>query len=160
MVVAQLWPTIDFNDRSGLATSSRKVALELWGGKIPDGDPVRNAKLLFGAENPPDCRYVSGSQDQIGLLVPGISRLYYDGGYWPGKIDNCIDPDICNWLSEVVNLIPLEPRPAGFDPIAEKHLEKSFVRELGEAGELCWESILRKDINGLGKSMTMTLLMW
>jgi len=160
VVVAQLWPTIEFNDRSGMATSSRKIALELWKGKIPDGDPVRNAKLLFGAENPPDCRYVSGSQDQIGLLVPGISRLWYEGHFWPARIDNCIDRDTCEWLSGVLHLVPVDPRPSGFDPIAVKNLRREYVQELGEAGTLCWESILKHDIEGLGKSMTNTLLAW
>ena len=47
VVVAQIYPTIDFNDRSGMATSSRKVAMELWGDQYPAGDPVRNAQLLF-----------------------------------------------------------------------------------------------------------------
>jgi hypothetical protein len=160
VVVAQLWPTIDFNDRSGMATSSRKVALEIWGGKIPEGDTVRNAQLLFGAENPPYSKYVSGSQDQIGLLVPGINRLFYKGGYWPDKIDNCTDPDICEWLSDVLHLIPLDPRPIGYNPLAEKNLKKEFVRELGESGTLCWESILKKDVNGLGKAMTGSFLAW
>jgi hypothetical protein len=41
-----------------------------------------------------------------------------------------------------------------------QHLEKPLIRELGEAGDACWESILRKDINGLGKSLTNTLLSW
>jgi cytidyltransferase-like protein len=160
VVVAQLWPTIDFNDRSGMATSSRKVAIELWGGKFPDGDTVRNAQLLFGAENPPYSQYVSGSQDQIGLLVPGISRLYYNGGYWPEKIDNCLNPEICDWLSSVLHLVELEPRPVGYDPIAVKNLKKPFIKELGDAGELCWKSILNKDVNGLGKSMTDSFLAW
>lgn len=110
VVVAQLWPTISFNDRSGMATSSRKVALELWDGNIPEGDPLRNAKLLFGAENPPGCNYISGSQDQIGLLVPDVSRLYYKGDYWPEKIDNSLDPEVCDWLSEVLHLIPVDAR--------------------------------------------------
>ncbi|MFN8240758.1 MAG: adenylyltransferase/cytidyltransferase family protein [Bacteroidales bacterium] len=160
VVVAQLWPTIDFNDRSGMATSSRKIAIELWNGSVPSGDPVRNAKLLFGAENPPGCRYVSGSQDQLGLLVPGISRLYYDGDFWPSAIDNCIDPGICDWLSGVLHLIPLEPRPEGFDPIAIKNLEPGKVAELGKAGTSCWESIIRKDVKGLGRAMTDTFLSW
>lgn len=160
VVVAQLRPTIDFNDRSGMATSSRKIALELWNGKVPEGDPVRNARLLFGAENPPGCKYVSGSQDQIGLLVPGVNRLFYNGGYWPEKIDNCIDPEICDWLSGVLYLIPVDPRPVGFDPISIKKLDKDSVKELGEAGTLCWESILKKDVKGLGRSMTRTFLAW
>jgi cytidyltransferase-like protein len=160
VVVAQLWPTIDFNDRSGMATSSRKIAIELWDGKVPSGDPVRNAKLLFGAENPPDCKYVSGSQDQIGLLVPGVNRLYYNGGFWPAEINNKNDPETCEWLSSVLHLVPLEPRPLGFDPIAVKHLEKDYVRLLGEAGDLCWKSILNRDIKGLGRAMTQTFMMW
>jgi cytidyltransferase-like protein len=160
VVVAQLWPTIEFNDRSGMATSSRKVAIELWGGKLPEGDTVRNAQLLFGAENPPYSEYISGSQDQIGLLVPGISRLYYKGGFWPDKIDNCIDPGICDWLSEVIQLVPLDPRPVGYNPIAVRNLERKFVKELGDAGALCWESILKKDLFGLGKSMTTTFHAW
>jgi cytidyltransferase-like protein len=159
VVVAQLWPTIDFNDRSGMATSSRKVALELWG-EFPEGDVIRNAKLLFGAENPPGKKYVSGSQDQIGLLAPGINRLYYDGNYWPARIDSCTDPEICNWLSGVLQLIPLDPRPEGYDPISIRDLQRAFVIELGEAGNLCWESIMKRDVQGLGKAMTRSFLAW
>jgi cytidyltransferase-like protein len=160
VVVVQIWPTIEFNDRAGMATSSRKIALELWGGRIPEGDPVRNAKLLFGAENPPGSKYVSGSQDQIGLLVPGISRLYYEGKYWPSDIKTSIDPCICQWLSDILYLIPLDPRPSGYDPIAVKHLKREFVKELGDSGNECWNSITNKDIKGLGKAMTKSYLAW
>jgi cytidyltransferase-like protein len=160
VVVVQIRPTIEFNDRAGMATSSRKIALELWGGKIPEGDPIRNAKLLFGAENPPGSKYVSGSQDQIGLMAPGISRLYYDGKYWPSDIKTSIDPSICEWLSDVLYLIPLEPRPSGYDPISVKNIDKEFVKELGNSGNECWESIINKDIYGLGKAMTKSFLAW
>ncbi len=160
VVVVQINPSIEFNDRAGMATSSRKIALELWGGRIPEGDPLRNAKLLFGAENPPGSKYVSGSQDQIGLLVPGVNRLYYDGKYWPSDIKTSVDPSICEWLSDVLYLIPLEPRPLGYDPIAVKNIEKEFVKELGDSGNECWESIIKKDINGLGKAMTKSFLAW
>jgi cytidyltransferase-like protein len=160
VVVAQILPTIDFNDRSGLATSSRKTGIQIWGDRYPDGDHERNAKLLFGAENPPGKLYISGSQDHIGLLYPGINRLYYNGGYWPERIESAVSSEICDWLSEVLHLVPLEPRPAGYDPLKIMHLEKPLIRELGAAGDSCWESILRKDVKGLGKSMTDTLLSW
>jgi cytidyltransferase-like protein len=160
VVVVQIWPTIEFNGRAGMATSSRKIAFELWGGKIPEGDPIKNAKLLFGAENPPGSKYVSGSQDQIGLMVPGINRLYYDGKYWPSDIKTCIDPSICEWLSDVLYLIPLKTRPSGYDPIEVKHLDREFVKELGNSGNECWESIINKDIYGLGKAMTKSFLAW
>jgi cytidyltransferase-like protein len=159
-VVAQIWPTLDFNDRSGMATSSRKVALELWGQEFPKGDTIRNAQLLFGAENPPYAKYISGSQDQIGILAPGVNRLYYDGGFWPARIDSCVDPEICEWLSKVLHLIPLEPRPEGYDPIKVKHLEPDIIKELAESGNNCYDSIIKKDVNGLGKAMTQSFLTW
>jgi cytidyltransferase-like protein len=160
VVVAQIWPTLDFNGRSGLATSSRDCGIKIWGDRYPEGDPMENAKLLFGAENPPGTEYVSGSQDHLGLLLPGINRLHYDGGYWPDKIESSRDEDICNWLSDVIHLVRLKPRPDGYDPLKEMHLEKPFIKELGKAGDNCWESIIKKDINGLGKSLTDTFLSW
>jgi hypothetical protein len=159
-VVAQIWPSLDFNNRSGLATSSRDVGIKLWGDRYPEGNPVENAKLLFGAENPPGKEYISGSQDHLGLLMPGINRLYYNGGYWPEKIDSTTDKDICDWLSDVVHLVPLKPRPIGYDPLKEMNLKNELVKQLGESGNNCWESILKKDIKGLGKAMTDTLLLW
>ncbi|MDD1698859.1 MAG: adenylyltransferase/cytidyltransferase family protein [Methanoregula sp.] len=160
VVVAQIWPDMDFNDRSGLATSSRKVGIQLWGDRYPDGNPEQNAKLLFGAENPPGKKYISGSQDHLGLLMPGVNRLYYDGGFWPEKIDSTVDKDICDWLSGVIHMVPLEPRPDGYDPLEIMYLENHMIKELGEAGDLCWESILKKDITGLGKALTNTFLSW
>ena len=159
-VVAQLRPTIDFNDRSGMATSSRKVAVDIWGDQYPNGDPIKNARFLFGAENPPGSKYISGSQDQIGLFNPGISRLFYNGNYWPEQIESTIDKEICDWLSTVLYLFPHKPRPNGYDPIKEKELKKENIKELGDAGELCWQSILKKDIVGLGKSMSKTFFAW
>jgi cytidyltransferase-like protein len=160
VVVAQIWPTMDFNGRSGLATSSRDFGIKIWGDRYPEGDPVKNAKILFGAENPPGTEYVAGSQDHLGLLMPGVNRLHYNGGYWPDYIQSSVDKDICDWLTDVIHLVPLKPRPDGYDPLKEMHLEKYFIRDLGEAGDRCWESILRKDILGLGKSLSDTLISW
>jgi cytidyltransferase-like protein len=159
-VVAQIWPDYDFNDRSGMATSSRKIAGELWGGKLPEGDPVRMAKLLFGAENPPGSEYISGSQDQLGILLPGANRLDYDGNYWPGNIESRIDAQTCDWLSNVLHLVPLTPRPEGYNPLIEKNITSENVKELGAAGNLCWEGITEHDVNKLGAGMKQTFLSW
>src|ERR1035437_3215959 len=145
---------------SGVATSSRDFGIKIWGDRYPEGDPVENAKILFGAENPPGTEYVAGSQDHLGLLMPGVNRLHYNGGYWPDYIQSSVDKDICDWLTDVIHLVPLKPRPDGYDPLKEMHLEKYFIRDLGEAGDRCWESILRKDILGLGKSLSDTLISW
>jgi hypothetical protein len=160
VVVAQIWPTMEFNDRSGLATSSRKVGIQIWGDRYPEGDHEQNAKLLFGAENPPGKSYISGSQDHIGLLFPGINKLFYNGGYWPEKIESVTTKEICEWLTEVLYLVPLEPRPAGYDPLKETNLKESLIRELAEAGDLCWDAILNKDIAKLGTALTNTFMSW
>jgi hypothetical protein len=60
----------------------------------------------------------------------------------------------------VLHLVLLEPRPDGYDPLKEMHLEKPFIYELGEAGDMCWEGIINKDIAKLGKALTNTLLSW
>jgi cytidyltransferase-like protein len=144
VVVAQLWPTIEFNDRSGMATSSRKVAVEVWGNELPHGNPITNARILFGAENPPGSKYVSGSQDHIGLLNPGISRLYYEGEYWPSQIDSTRDKDLCDWLSNTIHLIPLEPRPIGYDPLKEKHLAINNVKSLATRANNAGQALFGK----------------
>jgi len=160
VVVAQIYPTIDFNDRSGMATSSRKVAMELWGDEYPAGDPVRNAQLLFGAENPPGAEYISGSQDHIGLLVPGVSRIDYNGKYWPNNIENTVDRETCEWLSDVLHFAPLQPRPDGYNPILSKNLDPKIIKRLGESGDACYDAILKKDVKQLGESMKETFLCW
>jgi hypothetical protein len=125
-----------------------------------EGDPVRNAKLLFGAENPPGSEYISGSQDQLGLLVPGISRLDYNGTYWPGNIENTVDRETCDWLSRVLHLVPLQPRPEGYNPILEKNLEIHLVKRLADSGVNCFEAIQKKDVILLGEAMKETFLTW
>ena len=159
-IVVQIWPVIDFNHRSGMATSSRKIARELWGDKIPEGDQVRNAKLLFGAENPPGSEYISGSQDQLGILLPGANRLDYDGKFWPCHIESAVDPGTCEWLSKVLHLIPLAPRPEGYDPLLEMHLTIENVGELADSCHLCWEGIVEKNVKKLGEGMKGTFLTW
>lgn len=160
VVVAQIWPTIDFNDRSGMATSSRKVAIDLWGNQYPGGNSQKNARLLFGAENPPGTQYISGSQDHIGLLVPGISKLDYNGGYWPEKIETIADRETGEWLSEILHLVPLQPRPEGYNPIEKQNLTMSVVKRLGESGAACFDAILKKDVRLLGEAMKETFLCW
>jgi len=160
VVVAQIWPTMDFNNRSGLATSSRDFGIKIWGDRYPDGNPLENAKILFVAENPPGTKYIAGSQDHLGLLLPGVNRLHYNGEYWPDYIQSTVDKDICDWLTDVIHLVPLKPRPDGYDPLKEIHLEKHFIKDLGEAGDRCWESILLKNIRGLGKALSDTLIAW
>ncbi len=40
MVVVGLEPTFWYMERAGMATGTRKVAMQLWDGRLPDGDPA------------------------------------------------------------------------------------------------------------------------
>ena len=71
-------PDYEFNDRSGMSTSSRKKAIELWQTDIPEGDKEKLAKTLFCYENPPGTPYVSGSQDALGIVMPGLNKYEYN----------------------------------------------------------------------------------
>lgn len=66
-IVLNVHPHQQFKTRSGLATSTRTYGMKLWGtlagGRPPVGEkPEDLALMLFGAENPPGCKYVAGSQ--------------------------------------------------------------------------------------------------
>lgn len=160
VVTVALEATYDFDDRCGMATSTRRVAEWLWGKQLPSTDYEKAAKILFACENPPGTTYVSGSQDAIGLIFPGINRLDYAGGYWPERIESCWDPEVARWLEGVLHFIPLAPRPAGYDPLLQKNLDPDPIRRLGEAGKLCWDSIMARDVAGLGRSLSETLRSW
>ena len=108
--------------RSGLATSTRNLWTTIFRYGILEDQPEDLAKLLFGYENPPGTKYVAGSQDAIGLTHPGVNRLYYDGEYWPKRIDKCVDDDICAWLENSIQLVELFERPPGYDPLAKQNL--------------------------------------
>jgi len=83
-ITASLEPTIEFNERSGMATSTRKKAIELWNYHLPLEKPEKLARLLFRYDNDPGTTEVSGSQDSIGITMPGINKFWFDrGNYWP-----------------------------------------------------------------------------
>ena len=146
-------PDLEFNDRSGMSSSTRKKAVELWQTDIPDGDPHLLARTLFCLENPPGTTYVSGSQDAIGIVFPGLNRLDYAAGeYWPEKITTVNDPDVLDWLERHLWFITLPPRAGDFNVLDDTHISAEGARALAEAADGVWKAILTRDINGLGRS--------
>jgi hypothetical protein len=53
VITISIEPTIEFNERSGMATSTRRKAVELWGSRLPSGNYEMVAKMLFCYDNPP-----------------------------------------------------------------------------------------------------------
>ncbi|ADQ81018.1 cytidyltransferase-related domain protein [Paludibacter propionicigenes WB4] len=149
-------PDYEFNDRSGMSTSSRKKAIELWQSDVPEGDKEKLARMLFCFENPPGTKYVSGSQDSLGITVPGLNNLYYEGDFWPSKIQSVLDDDILDWIEQRLWMIPLYPRHKDYDVLADTHITPQNVQELSDATKACWDALLAKDAVAVGKAMTQS----
>lgn len=146
-------PDYDFNDRSGMSTSSRKKAIELWQVNIPAGDREKLAKTLFCFENPPGTKYVSGSQDALGIVLPGLNKLYYDGNFWPSKVESELRSDILAWIEKRLWLIPLYPRHNGYDVLSETNITPQNAKKLSDAAHRCWSAIKDKNTQLFGQSV-------
>ncbi len=150
VITISIEPTIEFNDRSGMATSTRKKAIDLWNTDIPAGNREQLAKVLFSYENPPGTKVVSGSQDSIGIVMPGLNRLNYDGRYWPVDIEQVMDEEILTWIENHLYLITLGPRESDFDVLENTDITPANAKALKAAAEECWNAILAKDLAEFG----------
>jgi hypothetical protein len=57
-------------------------------------------------------------------------------------------------------MVYFQKRPNDYNPLLEQNITLSGVRKLAESGELCWQSILKRDVKGLGRALTTTLEAW
>jgi len=154
VVTVSIEPDYEFNDRSGMATSSRKKAIELWQVDIPAGNRVELAHTLFCKENPPGSQYISGSQDSLGIVLPGLNRLLYDGAHWPSEITSVTDSDILDFIEKRLWIVPLFPRRNSYNVLDNTHINKENVKRLSIAADDCWNALLQKDLQKLGDAMT------
>jgi cytidyltransferase-like protein len=146
-------PEIEFNDRSGMSSSTRVKAIDLWHTDIPDGDREKLAHTLFCVENPPGTSYVSGSQDSIGIVFPGVNRLDYpSNNYWPRKITTVTDDDILSFIENHLWFINLSPRSGDFDVLANTDISEPKARALALAADDTWNAILQKEIHKFGRA--------
>ena len=152
VIVMSIEPTLEFNDKSGMATSSRKKAIELWQNQIPAGNREQLAKLIFCIENPPGTKTVSGSQDQLGILLPGLNKLNYDNGYWPASIDSITDDETLNYISEHLYLIQLPQRKKGYDVLGNTNINPASAKKLADATNRCWKAMKKQDTIHWGKA--------
>jgi len=163
MVVVALEPTVRFMDRCGMSTSTRRVAMELWDGQLPDRDPAELVRTLYAEENKGKPE-PSGSQDMIGLVYPGVNRLDYEfgheGGIFPEHVESCTDPAVARWIERVIHVVPVMPRPGGYNPLGVKNLDPDWIRRLGRSGADCYDAIIHQDLAALGASMNECMQCW
>jgi len=145
-------PTIEFNHRSGMATSSRNCARKLWGIKLPNDDNEKLAKILFSYENPPGKKEISGSQDHIGIIYPCLNKLNYNGKYWPESIESIFDEEILKFIENSISLIPLLPRENDYDVLGKINKDLKLINKLSESATNVWNSIKEMNIKEFGKA--------
>ena len=151
VITISIEPTIEFNERSGMASSTRRKAIELWNTDIPSGDNEQNAKILFSYENPPGTKIIAGSQDALGIVMPGLNKLEYEGSYWPKNIISVEDENILSWIEEHLYLMTLGPRNYSFDVLEGIRINNENAGELSAAAEKCWDAILNADLKNFGE---------
>ena len=163
MVVVQIEPTFRPMDRSGIASGTRAVAMKIWRGRLPNRPPQDLVRELYEVENRGKAE-PSGSQDMIGMVYPGVNRLDYDfkihGGIFPAHIESCNRAKVARWLDTVLHLIPVEPRPEGYNPLGIKNLDPKWVARLGESGQDCYDAIVGMDAAALGASLNLNMKCW
>jgi hypothetical protein len=163
MVVVQIQPDFRPMDRSGIASGTRQIAMDLWKGKLPNRPPGELVRELYEVENKGKTE-PSGSQDMIGLVYPGINRLDYDfkvhGGVFPSHIESCNSRKVARWLGSVLHLLPVEPRPEGYSPLGVRNLTPKWVASLGRSGRDCYDAIVKRDATALGASLNLTMKCW
>ena len=143
-----LEPTFEIRERCGLSTSTRNTIKRVWPYRLPDMDPEMLARLVFCLENDPERSdgIVSGAQDAIGICVPGLARHYYNGSYWPEKIEYTSDAALLGWLEDHLCMIPMFPRRPGCSVVEGKDITPVKVRALAAAADRCWDAIQRMDL--------------
>ena len=146
-----------------MGTSTRNVALKLWGAVLPEKDPAELVRSLYGAENL-GRQEPSGSQDMAGIVYPGISRLDYDyryeGGNFPIHVESNNDPLVAAWLEKVIYMVPIAQRPPEYSPLGVKNLKPEWIAQLSQSGKDCYDAILARDSQALGASMNACMVCW
>jgi len=163
MVVVAVEPQFRWMDRAGICGSTRQIALELWHGTLPARDPEQLMRELYQAENEGQAE-PSGSQDMIGLIYPGVSRLDYDFNYheglFPAHIESNNDAQVAAWFERILHIVPVAPRPDGYNPLETKNLDPDWIGRLGRSGRDCYDAIVDRDIVRLGASMNECMACW
>ena len=134
-----------------MSSSTRKKAIQLWQTDVPEGNKEILAKTLFSFENPPGTKIISGSQDAIGIVFPGVNKLNYNKEqYWPDSIESVTDTSILEFIEKNLWFITLSPRIGDFDVLSDTNINKQNVKDLAVATEKCWIAILNKNLKEFG----------
>jgi|WetSurMetagenome_2_1015567.scaffolds.fasta_scaffold22539_2 cytidyltransferase-like protein len=151
VITISIEPTIEFNERSGMASSTRRKAIEIWHTDVPPGNREQLARILFSYENPPGTAIIAGSQDSIGIVFPGLNKIEYTGDFWPVKITTILEEDLLCWIEEHLYLIMLGPRDDNYQVLENTYVDKRNAEALCIAANKTWDALLEKNLEKFGE---------
>lgn len=166
VVVVQIKPSVGFQDRCGICSSTRKILLRKYPNGIPDGiDRYAVATDLYYWENARKVP-IGGSQDAWGSVYPGFNLLHYDfryhNGVLPKTVTSIKDRRTALWFEHNFWIVPcVGPRPEGYNPFdGGRFATQRVVNQLGESGQNCFAAIQSRDVSALGASFNQCSRAW
>ncbi len=152
-LTASIEPNHEFIERGGMSTSTRNAAKKIWPYELPNYNEEMLARLLFCFENDPENDgHISGAQDAIGICMSGLTRHFYDGHYWPSKIESCHDEETLAWLEDHICLVEMFPRRQGCSVVDGKDITPAKVKNLTAAADRCWDAIMSRDLESFAEA--------
>ncbi len=119
-----------------------------------DKNRGKSLEYLFFAENQGK-PFMSGSQDLLGIILPGAKMLKYNQSYWPNlKKTKYLTREESSWLESVLYLVPTFKRPKDLNVIGRIDVTKTKVRGYNESTQRVWKYIKKKDAKKLGEEIT------
>lgn len=150
-----------FMSRAGLGTSTRDLANQMFPLGYSTHENARTVELLYEAENQFKGEFPSGSQDAAGIVYPCINMLTYGQDEKFPSVTTERRPYQTAWLENLIWLLPVNQRPPGYSPFdGPVNYDPLVVRELGLAGQYCFEAIQNRDLPLLAHSFEMTMTNW
>ena len=153
VITISLEPTLEFNERSGMASSTRRHAQELWGPKSHREITKKSQKSFFATIIPLEQKSFQVRKNSIGLVFPGLAYAYYEGEYWPSHIEHRTDESLLRFVESSLYLVSLGPRFPDYDVLADTTFDRGRAKALADATEGHWQAILDQDITRFGQTM-------
>lgn len=116
-------------------------------------NPHKIAKILFAYDNPPGTTEISGSQDAIGIVFPGLARADYEGAYWPARITSVQDEEALHFVEQALYLVAIGPREGDFDVLSDTRIDRERAGALARAADDAWRAILARDLAAFGAAV-------
>ncbi|MFT3891818.1 MAG: hypothetical protein QM730_09320 [Anaerolineales bacterium] len=87
------------------------------------------------------------------MVFPGLAYAYYEGEYWPSRIEHRLDEPLLRFVGNALYLVPLGPRYADYDVLSDTVIDRERAKALADAADGHWNAILKQDIAAFGRTM-------